>query len=149
MRKNYFLVLFSLFVFNLSFSQILDIDVGVEYIISPVDTVRERDLIIPQAVVKNYGTFPATFRAIFKIGNIYEDTALIIGLLPNSVDTVSFALWPAVRGNYVVSCSTLLLGGENPNNDKKDSSLFVIYHDVGVGYIIEPVDTVLEGQLIM
>ncbi|MCX7837778.1 MAG: hypothetical protein N2323_07545, partial [candidate division WOR-3 bacterium] len=124
-------------------------DVGVEYIIQPVDTILEGTLITPQVVVKNYGNVVEDFDVIFRIGDIYADTVSVTDLLPDSVITVSFDPWNVVRGSYVVSCSTLLAGDLYPNNNRRDSSLFVIYHDVGVGDIIEPIDTVLEGQLIM
>ena len=120
-------------------------DVGVEYLISPVDTVLAGTLVIPQAVVRNYGNVSEDFDVIFRIGDIYEDTVSVNNLLPDSVLTVSFADWPAVAGSYLVSCTTLLTNDLYSNNDRKDSSLFVVYHDVGVEYLISPVDTVLEG----
>ncbi len=122
-------------------------DVGVEYIISPIDTVLDGSLVVPRALVRNYGNMVEDFDVIFRIGNVYEDTVSVVGLLPDSVLTVSFDVWQAVRGSYVVSCTTLLANDLYPNNDRKDSSLFVVYHDVGVEYIIQPVDTVLEGSL--
>ena len=121
-------------------------DVGVEYLVSPVDTVLAGTLVTPQALVKNYGNVNESFDVIFRIGDVYEDTVSVNNLLPDSVLTVTFNSWTAVVGSYTVSCTTLLTNDLYPNNDKKDSSLFVVYHDVGVEYLISPVDTVLEGD---
>ena len=106
-------------------------------------------LVVPQAVVRNYGNVVEGFGVIFRVGDIYEDTFLVSNLLPDSVVTVSFDTWVAVRGSYVVSCSTLLAGDLYLENNKRDSSLFVVYHDVGVEYIIQPVDTVLENEVVI
>ncbi|MEO0113154.1 MAG: hypothetical protein ABIK80_04270, partial [candidate division WOR-3 bacterium] len=145
MRKNYFLILFSLFIFGLSFSQVHD--VGVLSIITPVDTIREDTTIFPQARITNFGTEGEIFEVLFKItdelGNDVYYKIDTLNLAPNETTDYTFSQsWLAVRGNYAVKCSTMLSGDINNDNDWQDSSLFIIAHDVGVEYIISPVDTI-------
>jgi FG-GAP-like repeat/FlgD Ig-like domain len=97
-------------------------DVGTERIVWPVGNIGVGPL-YPRATVKNYGTNIESFNVIFKIGQIYNDTAFINNLAPDSSVSTNFDIWWGVEGNYTVSCSTSLLGDVYRNNDRKIDSV--------------------------
>jgi hypothetical protein len=116
-------------------------DASAVQILAPRGSLRTGDSVVPQALVKNLGTVPQTFRAILRIGAGYSDTAVVTGLAPDSVRQVSFSLWTAPTGRFAVVCSTALVGDMNPANDKVTDSVQVAppaVWDVAVEAILEP-----------
>jgi len=141
------------------------IDAGVTQILSPTGNIYQGSNIIPKAVVRNFSTAEATFPVVFQInppamlgylnervhqvtedGN-YSDTVEIT-LPAGAIDTVEFATWEAILGEYNTISYTILTGDENPSNDTAYGKFEVIPvtgHDVGVLEILEPLDTIIAG----
>jgi hypothetical protein len=105
-------------------------DVGAVEIVAPSDTVDTGALVVPAALVQNFGTFAETFPVRFQIGAFYtSDTSLT--LLAGASDTVWFAPWPVAEpGTHWVRCSTRLVGDVNNANDRAQDS--VVVQAVGV-----------------
>lgn len=104
-------------------------DVGVEQIVSPSDTVPPGS-ITPAAKIVNYGTFPETnFKIFFSAfrGNTraYYDSAICPALEPAETALVSFPVWQAGRGTYLVRCSTALIGDLESSNDWQEKTVIV------------------------
>ncbi len=107
-------------------------DVGVTKIVAPVGEVDSGDVVMPEAVVKNFGTFEEDFDVVCWIGADYADTNNII-LDAGEEDTLDFEDWEALElGWFPVRCSTTLDGDENPANDQARDSVHVIPQS-GVG----------------
>jgi len=95
-------------------------DVGVVRILAPPDTVDTGTVVVPRALVMNYGPNGATFPVRFKIGSFYSDDTTVT-LAAGRADTVAFDAWTAGPvGTHAVRCSTMLAGDTNPNNDFVD-----------------------------
>jgi hypothetical protein len=102
-------------------------DVGVVSILSPADTIQTGP-VTPTVIVKNYGSFPETFTARFRVtpGYIptYYDSAVISGLAPDSSVVVAFPVWNASSGTHVSRCS-LEVADIQPGNDWQEKTVFV------------------------
>jgi hypothetical protein len=91
-------------------------DVGADAILAPTGRPDSGTVIVPQAVVTNYGTFPEAFVVQFSIDGGYTD-AVIETLAVGQTDTVSFQSWVAQPvGFLAVRCSTALAGDADPSN---------------------------------
>ncbi len=83
-------------------------DVGVMSILSPIGVIDSGTVVIPKAVVENFGTIQENFVTRFKIGNIYTD-AVFLTLGIGMIDTVEFTYWDAIQiGTHTVKCTTVL-----------------------------------------
>ncbi len=125
-------------------------DVGIAAVLAPVGHIDSGTVVIPQAVVENFGTLPEEFLVRFTIGQAYRDTMTLL-LGPRTTDTVSFASWNADEiGSYPTCCATLLPGDMNPWNDTIEGTVEVnqVIRDVGVSRILVPVGTVDSGTAI-
>jgi len=92
-------------------------DVGVGAILAPVDTVDSGAVVIPQTLIQNYGNRVESVAVVFNIVPGYTDTQSIV-LSTGALETLNFTPWEAlILGNYVASCSTMLVGDNNPSND--------------------------------
>lgn len=119
-------------------------DVGVVSILAPTGSVDSGTLVIPRAVVRNYGTVQDSFTAVFKISGGYADT-VTLALPAGAADSVSFDGWPAlVLGEYVASCTTMMAGDINPGNDVA-ADTFVVVPGTGIEEIRLPSTVVLES----
>lgn len=100
-------------------------DVGAVQIIAPGDTVDTGAVVVPTALVHNFGQLMETFPVRFRIGAFYSsDTSMT--LAPGATDTVRFGPWRVGEpGTHAVSCSTMLGGDMNPANDEVEDSVFV------------------------
>ncbi len=114
-------------------------DVGVTAIENPVSVIDSTSaLVYPRARVKNYGTNPATFNIVFKIGSIYtgnRSKTVNAGV----EDTVNFTGWIPVRGTYLTRCSVALVNDVVKSNDTLAGSAIIQVKDVGVTAIENPV----------
>jgi len=119
-------------------------DVGTTRILAPVGQVDSGDAVIPEAIVRNYGTFEEDFDVVFWIGTDYSDTSNMI-LSAGETDTVDFTEWDAEQlGWFQVRCSTMLDGDAGPANDRARDSVRVIpLSGVGEGGMV-PTRFVLE-----
>lgn len=104
-------------------------DVGSEEIVSPPDTVAPGN-ITPEVKIVNFGTFPETnfkiFLSIYRSGGReYHDSALAPVLEPGETAAVSFPVWQATRGTFLVRCSTALTGDGEPANDRLEKIVVV------------------------
>lgn len=100
-------------------------DVGVARILAPPDTVDTGVVVVPKALVRNYGLNGATFPVRFSIGSFYSDDTTVT-LPAGMADTVAFDAWTAGPvGTHAMRCSTMLAGDMNPNNDFADGLVTV------------------------
>ncbi|MFO7637680.1 MAG: PQQ-binding-like beta-propeller repeat protein, partial [bacterium] len=122
-------------------------DVALEAILAPAGSIDSGATVIPRVVVRNGGLFTEDFPVWFELPGGYLRSVNVFDLAPGGVDTVSFS--PAWRANFRDSLTarawTRLPGDELPDNDTLEQRFFVQVGDVGVMYVIYPVDTVLEG----
>jgi hypothetical protein len=122
-------------------------DAGVTSIAAPVPTVDSGEVIIPTAIVHNFGVNPESIPVRFEISDGYVDTRTV-AVSGNSSAIISFAPWTASHfGTFAVKCSTNLREDVNSNNNKVISSVRVRFHDVGVWQIVSPKDTQFAGSL--
>jgi hypothetical protein len=123
-------------------------DVGVVALLAPVDTVDSGASVDPRARVKNFGTDPATFPVVFRIGAC-ADTQFVNGLGGNEEAIVSFAAWTALqRGANVTRCSTALANDSHHSNDTLSGTVVVRVRDVACVGILAPRDTVEFGTAV-
>jgi hypothetical protein len=101
-------------------------DVGVAAIVAPVDTVDSGVALVPQVIVRNYGTFEETFPVFMHIGAMYAESAGTT-LAAGAVDTIAFPEWtPENVGPVWMTCVTMLVGDENPANDTLRDTTVVV-----------------------
>jgi len=101
-------------------------DVGTAAIVAPVGTIQAGDTVLPRASIRNFGTSTERYFDVhFRIGNDYDATVTVNSLPPYSVVELTFPIWVARTGTYVVSCSTRLALDSNPDNDKLTRTLTV------------------------
>jgi hypothetical protein len=107
-------------------------DAGVLSIIQPVDTVDSGAVVVPTAVVRNYGNTQETIPVRFYIGGFYtHDTSAT--LAPGVTDTVSFLQWMAGPvGTHIVRCSTQLALDTNYTNDRAMDTVVVVSPPPGI-----------------
>ncbi|MDH5185997.1 MAG: T9SS type A sorting domain-containing protein [candidate division WOR-3 bacterium] len=100
-------------------------DVGVVNILAPTDTVDSSAIVIPRAVVQNFGTISELFPIRFNIGDFYtDDTVISLGV--GLIDTIEFMPWMAIQiGTHMTKCTTLLTGDSNPTNNFLIDSVIV------------------------
>ena len=100
-------------------------DVGATAILAPIDKIDTGTLVVPRAVVRNFGTFEETFLTRFTIGAGYTDT-MTVTLDAGVIDTFEFEDWIAnPAGTYAVQCTTLLAGDTTPANDAVSGEVVV------------------------
>jgi hypothetical protein len=101
-------------------------DVGATAIVAPVDSVDSGEVVEPQAIIENFGTFQETFVVRFSITDGYRDTTSVT-LDAGSADTVEFEDWTAESlGTFAITCSTALAGDANPGNDAVEDEVEVL-----------------------
>jgi YVTN family beta-propeller protein len=126
-------------------------DVGVTQIISPAGMIDSGSVVIPRAVVKNFGTHQSSsFPAIFRIGDFYFDSQDVPELLPGDSIVVDFVSWNVSQvGIHPVKCSTALFRDQNSLNDAVIDTISVLREfDVGVVSILSPIGTVDSGTTV-
>ncbi len=125
-------------------------DVGVETVLAPIGITDSGQVVMPEAVVKNYGAEPESFWTHMNIGLGYLDSAFVDNLEPESTRVLGFSDWTAVeRGLNQVTCITMLPSDTNPDNDRFDTSVVVRVEDVGLLEIVVPRDTVDSGAVVV
>ncbi|MEO0077615.1 MAG: hypothetical protein ABIK86_01255, partial [candidate division WOR-3 bacterium] len=127
-------------------------DVGAVAILAPLGVFDSGVVVVPSAVIRNFGAHPETFPVSFSIGTSYYDSTNR-SLMPGQSDTVEFRPWIAQPvGRHEPRCCTRLEGDQNRQNDTvvAEDSVEVVacWHDVGAIAILAPVDTVDSGALI-
>ncbi|MEO0071477.1 MAG: FG-GAP-like repeat-containing protein [candidate division WOR-3 bacterium] len=128
------------------------LDVGVQRVVTPTGTVDSGVVIVPEAIVRNYGTQPAQFPVTMLIGSDYSETESL-SLDPGKIATVKFSSWTAHPvGTLPVVCFTSLSNDENHSNDTAKTSVAVqgeVLHDVGTIEILAPVGTIRTGDTVI
>jgi hypothetical protein len=143
-------------------------DVGVTQILNPTGNIYHGSNIRPRVEVKNFGNSVATFPIVFNI-NIHNPTGHLkekvhqvveefnysdtieLTLPAGAIDTVEFASWEAILGEYNTISYTVLTGDENSSNDTAYGSFNVVsrlIHDVGPLQILNPLDTIYAGTIV-
>jgi hypothetical protein len=107
-------------------------DVSAIRIITPPGTVDSGSFVRPQAKVSNLGGVAESFSIRFRIGSSYSQDAALSGLAAGDSATVSFPIWIAAIGDFVVSCSTMLAADGSPANDRCTSSVRVVSGGGGI-----------------
>jgi len=123
-------------------------DVGVASINWPTGRLDSGSVGQPRAMVTNLGSDPETFRARFRIGAFYDDTVEVPALAPGETLAVTFARCSLLaRGRQAVSCSTLVEGDRNPENNCRRDSVFVVVRDGAVARILAPLEVISRGLI--
>ncbi|MEO0093727.1 MAG: C25 family cysteine peptidase [candidate division WOR-3 bacterium] len=124
-------------------------DVGVVAIQNLPSVADSGSYLLPQALVKNFGTATVSFTVRFTAPN-YVSTREVVGLLPESTSLVEFDTWILnQRGTNILQCSTELVGDANPMNDWLTDTVFSNVYDVGVTQILSPEDTIEIGDTVL
>lgn len=135
--------------FTYSANQQALIDVGLTQILAPTGTIDSGTIVNPQARVKNYGTNPASFSTIFRIGSFYTNTQNVNNLNPGDSISVNFSSCTLrLRGPHTTRCTTALTGDQNPTNDALNSSVTVRVIDVACIAILSPTGTIDSGTFV-
>ena len=98
-------------------------DVGIESVVSPLETVTAYTAVVPKAAVKNMGDFNEIFDATCRVDSggveIYRNTVSVSLLKPDSSYQVSFAPWTPHGEDmtYQFFFWTTLPCDDNPSND--------------------------------
>jgi hypothetical protein len=125
-------------------------DVGPTAILAPAGNVDSGTVIVPQAVVHNYGNQNADFPVHLSIGGQYAES-VAVSLVPGADDTVSFPNWTASPlGPVTVVCRTALASDQNPANDTLRKAVTVVPRpdiDVGPIAILAPKGTLDSGTV--
>jgi hypothetical protein len=101
------------------------VDAGVTAIVAPVDTVDSGAVVMPLALVRNFGTDPAEVPVMLAIGGSYTSYDTLT-LAAGAIDTARFEAWTAQPlGWAAVRCTTMLAGDANPGNDRLADSVYV------------------------
>ena len=124
-------------------------DVGVIEINNMPTSVDSGAVLVPGAMVKNFGSTTANFLVRFTTDG-YSSNRPVTNLLPESTYSVEFdSLFFVQRGENICQCSTELAGDENLINDWVFDTTFINVHDVGVTQIISPGDTLWVGDTVL
>ncbi|MFO7638128.1 MAG: choice-of-anchor J domain-containing protein, partial [bacterium] len=128
-------------------------DVGATAILTPVGVIDSGAVVVPQAVVYNYGSRTETFPVTLRIGSVYDETITGVTLAPGQTDTVAFPDWTAQPlGRHEVLSFTYLADDQYRANDTVyGDSITVILpprHDVGATMILAPVGQVDSGTVV-
>ncbi len=126
------------------------IDAGINRIIAPAGIIDSGSVVMPQAVINNFGNTIISFPVIFKIGDFYADTINITNLNPYDSTTVNFRSWTVLeRGTQIIKCTTALISDMNPINDFISDSVIIRVMDVGVYSIIAPSGIIDSGAIVV
>ena len=101
-------------------------DVGVTAILAPADTIDTGNIVVPRAVIRNFGGAQESFRIRFTVGSFFtSETAMT--LPAGASDTAEFTAWTADQvGTHTAACSTMLAGDINPANDRLQKQVVVL-----------------------
>ncbi len=125
-----------------------DTDAAAARIYLPTGIVTPDSQYVPEAKVWNFGTSPASFPVVVRIGG-YADTVWVSGLPPSDSAHLSFRPWTAPhRGGFGVKCSTALPGDEYSGNDFVTDSVHSRLNDIEIMEIVCPADTVDSGVVV-
>lgn len=127
-------------------------DVAAREILQPIGLVQPGQH-LPRVLTENLGNaseqFPTTLEIFRNQVLVFADT--VTRLVPaGDLDTVDFRVWMANPGLYLLRAITRLSGDMNPANDTQTAVVEVLnlIHDVGVGKIIAPPETVGQGETV-
>jgi hypothetical protein len=124
-------------------------DVGTTRIIAPSDSLNYGDMVVPQAMVVNYGTLPQTFAVRLDVGTAYSNSQVVANLAGGDSVLVNFAAWTVnAAGSHAIKCSTQLSSDTVKSNDKATGSCFVRVFDVATTALVAPADTVDSTNVI-
>ena len=125
-------------------------DVGVMQILAPTGMIPAGTLVIPAAIVHNFGSQDEVSIPVHFNFGTYSSTQTI-NLLVGQTDTIEFGSWTATVGNYNTIAYTALTGDINLYNDTAYGE-FNVYvppvHDVGVTAILSPTGSYMQGAVI-
>jgi len=122
-------------------------DVGAIRILAPIGTIDSGQVVIPRAIVQNFGTVSENFPVRFQIGTFYYDDTLIT-LAAGRADTVRFTPWTASQiGVHITKCTTRLAGDINSTNDfVRDSVRVIPFVEIVESYFPQPIPTAFVLQ---
>ncbi len=92
-------------------------DVGIMTLVAPRGVYDSATAVMPQVVVRNFGTGDVNCPVMMRIGAAYTETRTKF-LRAGGEDTINFPVWqPQVIGTYPAKCSTMLSGDVFAAND--------------------------------
>jgi hypothetical protein len=128
-----------------AFVQVLD--VGAISIMAPTGAVDSGAVVVPSAVVRNYGNTEQSFDVELALDDGYART-LNRTVGPGADSILYFPDWTAgARGMHAVTCSTELAGDMIAGNNGATTSVWVIVHDVGAVAVLAPSGSILPGSV--
>ncbi len=125
-------------------------DAGCYAIVAPVGVVDSGVVVVPRAMVANYGTAVEDVPVNMVIDGGYRESR-VVTLRPGDSMLVSFPAWVASPSGWLmVRCSTALAGDRQPENDQTtDSVLVVVHKDAAVTDIYAPSGVVDSGTAVV
>jgi len=99
-------------------------DAGCIRVLAPVGTIPAQDTVVPQAVVRNFGTGPVRIPAVFRFGPLYAQLVYTDSLAPGDSAVLAFPPLVISPGQQTASCSTALPMDMNLVNDKCTVTVF-------------------------
>jgi hypothetical protein len=133
-----------------SYTAGLDIvnDVGVTQLTGFLTMVDSSAVLIPQAVVKNFGTNYASFPLTLSVGDFYL-SSFNLNLNAGDSAIVNFpSCTMLVRSYQDYKCKVNLANDQRRTNDSITGRTFVRVRDVGVTSIVAPVGNITQGSMI-
>jgi hypothetical protein len=134
------------------YSNLLDHDVGVQYVMSPVGgiTPGSQDVV---AKIKNYGANEETFDARFFIrddgGGIVYDQTHSITLASGASEEHDFGTFDADPDEYFTdSCYTMLAGDENASNDTATAECWTSMGPGDIVFLCDAGDLTADNHLL-
>ncbi len=125
-------------------------DVGGITICSPPLFVDSGTRVVPSCSVYNYGNTTENYPVRTKIGDFYNETALVTNHQPGTKLYLTFPDWFAVQvGSHSVKCSTELSGDFHPENDDQEGTTTVGVLDCGVREIYEPTGIIDSSTIVI
>jgi hypothetical protein len=116
--------------------------------LAPAGTIDSGQVITPQVVVRNTGTFAEDYRAIMMLPGGYSDTIDMVGVPRGRTDTLNFALWtPSGRDSMSAYAFTTCNMDSMYRDDTAYTRFLIRVKDVAVVGIVQPVDTVDSGTV--
>jgi hypothetical protein len=125
-------------------------DAGALRIIAPPDTVDSGSTYSAQAVVRNFGIAPVSFRVKFRVGGSWADTVQVDSLAAGESLAVTFAGYTVPRrGLAICACSTMVTGDQDASNDRATKNVFRRVRNVGADSILAPTGIVGQGTVVI
>ncbi len=136
---------------QLFFSSFIYRDIGIDNVVAPVDSYNIWETVIPEIVLRNYGTNEATFTAKLKIFHegtlVVVDSVANITLQPSAQTNIQFAEYQfEATGNYTFKFCVKYGEDMDTTNNMVIRNVFVAAHDIALTGVVEPSGNLYETE---